>query len=102
LIVPPSAPVAHPRLLLQADGGQEFPVLKNGKAVANDLTEEILSGRLSTLLEIGDKLHLTGAVGDWYVFLIDTRNLADMTPRIRECQSLRFSLLIPRLEIEGK
>jgi hypothetical protein len=107
LVVPPPTPQANPKLALQAEGVGKQWMTKHGQVwtakqdqifdsldVANwraNLTKYLLG-------EWGD-IELTGALGDWYVFVLDIGNLQNIQERIEQCRKMQFSFYIPRLEV---
>jgi hypothetical protein len=102
LIVPPDNPVGNP--------SQHFTAsLPNDRFLTkqfNDpLEETILLGQIRQQLQLWKRLQLSGAVGDWTVYILatDVPNESKRQKRIADCRrNLYLTFRIPYIEVPAK
>jgi hypothetical protein len=102
LIVPPDNPVGNPSSPFTGPlPTNEF----KWKQLNDPLEETLLLGQIRHRLQLWKELELTGAVGDWtmYILATDVPNEAKRLKRITDCKKkLKVTLRIPYIEVPSK
>ncbi len=102
LIVPPDNPIGNPTSPFTG----VLPSYNFSWKQLNDpLEETLLLGQIRQRLQLWKGLELTGAVGDWTVYILatDAPNETKRQKRISECKkSMKMTLRIPYIEVPSK